>query len=31
MNLLAFPDKLQPGSQIVFTDPATGQSTTISP
>jgi hypothetical protein len=31
MNLVVFPDKLQPGSQIAFTDPATGQNATIPP
>jgi hypothetical protein len=31
MNLVVFPDKLHPGSQIVFTDPATGKKATIPP
>jgi hypothetical protein len=29
MNLVVFPDELQAGSAIAFTNPATGQSTTI--
>ncbi len=28
-NLVLFPDKLHSGSQVVFTDPATGQTSTI--
>jgi hypothetical protein len=30
-NLVVFPDMLRPGSQILFTDPATGQTATIPP
>lgn len=31
VNLMVFPDRLQPGSQLLYTDPATGQNHTVSP
>jgi hypothetical protein len=30
-NLVIFPQKLQPGSQVVFADPATGQRHVLTP
>ena len=31
VNLMVFPDKLQPGSQLLYTDPGTGLNHTVSP